>query len=306
MKQQVFYFMTTIKICLLAIFLFMTTHSYCQTIESHGTLIIISASKKGLVIVSDKLITEFHNDDKGKAVDTTHQSTTKIHKINKNAGYCIAGELSGYHKENLLEPPGFIDQTKKLKFDAVNSVDNYFLTHGKFSIDSLMVRDISALIGRGIYQYRMSLGKNFDTWPKKDITQIMIFKWDATNSKFEIVIINIYSTKRFINEDESIEAERRFINYKLGESPIVFTMGQNELFKGISDLTRDEFNIYRSNSNLYRYLNGKRVESKKNIIKAAKYMIRESSRLYFGVGKSLDVAYLDKNGFHWIEQNSTN
>lgn len=262
---------------------------------SKGTLILITCSKEGLVIVADKRM--LYN---GSEISDT---SIKISQVGKFIGFSITG--AAFY---------FDTRTKKSIYDANSLVKRFFTSHQSIVSDTLallssdLVNDFQELLNTHSY----------NDWPNTSnlsdstLYYIVFYFFNKELHKFQMKLLRFVYIKQFPKPEIYVQEGNFSDSLLLHTYPII--IGNNLVYKEITEGVDKRFDDLRSNSDIKKYLTGKKMSkivSSKKVITFSTFFIKECSKrdnlippFLKDISPTVDIAIIDSvNGFKWVGKN---
>lgn len=244
-----------------------------------GTLVVITPSKEGLVIVADRKVQRFNSSN--QLIDS--HEISKIVKLNSNYGFAVIG-IGGLESRRKLD-------NRKITYDVFKLVADYYTSRAVDVFDPELVKLMQYLLdelGKFLEQGTYS----FNAGERR--IAVAIFGWNPTANKFDNSQISLT-----IHDDGSADAS---------SSSAKETKVSDPAFAGdytfIEDVrTGKAYKEFQQMDDVKSHLiNVKELYSLDEVISFSKFLVEESSKRIPSIGNAVDAALIDSNGFHWLEK----
>jgi hypothetical protein len=297
------------RFCFGCLLLFCFTEADCQITATKGSLVIVTETRQGLLIVADKRTTltktTYNNTPmlfSTNASKVSYGVTTKIFYVNKFNGFSITGEWITTNQTNSFHP-------QTVEINAISLSREYLAQNDQIMIDEELV---TALGNKFITAYNQFLEKSnaashYLTATKElPLFDFIIYGYNTSLEKYQLGLIQTsYSIEPYsVNNKYVVTAKYSCHDFENNSKSN--SIGKSELIIELKMGHDSAFNTLRNDKRFKQYLiNKTELYSKKQMVRFSKWLINETSKVDNTVGDTVDVAIIGKkNGFKWLEKNS--
>jgi len=274
---------------------FLSISVYCQTIVREGTLIIVTESKQGLVIVADRMTTTTSFDD--NETKNNCDTVTKIKKVNKYFAFSLTGSLY-YSKAEF-------NQLKE--FDGLRLCSKYFEENNGATINADVIKVLANKLMKECQKFLNSTSQPAIIISNADETSVLnclVYGYDVATKKY---FLHIIALTYKVNNSSNVASDKFVVTYKCGQVNFdqvsrAIIIGKSGFASELQNGNNKKFDSLRKNKIATEYLNNKNtLFDKTDVVEYSKCLVTETSKVESKVGDKVDVAIIEgPNGFRWL------
>src|SRR5260221_2058125 len=297
-----------IRFFLAAILLLVGNYCICQTTIGHGSLVVVTPSKEGLIIVADKRLTlltttkkdnySLYSGDK----TITYASINKIDSLDKFYGFSVCGKRNTANNHFWMT----------YSFDAVQIIRTYFKKHLIKLDDAKILEQLTEELKTQWLEVDKQEFKLFDAYIPMEEPQsllcVIFYGFNRVSKVYQLSIIELALLKI---EDKSIFNTSYPAKYKTevvcltkiipSDSLKISShtaIGEIDLDRRLTTGANPKFDSIRQLGVARNFLpHAKKMLEKKEVIAFSKWLIRETSKERKSVSENVDVAIINRKGF---------
>jgi hypothetical protein len=251
----------------------------CQSSYSAGSLVIAIPSQEGLVIVSDRKMTNVN-----PFANTTYGDERKIDTVNKFFGFTVTGRRREHGNV----------EGQNLAFNSPEIVKDFFKDKDQINLDPGTLEGLANKLMNSYFPILKSKANSLPKNSEKDLLAVLLYDYNVQLQEYQLRMIRILHTvgnRLIIRWEGSTYKELDFKSSKessLGESFLVIELQNGK---------KKEFDELRATTNAKEFLiDVKQLYSAQKVIDFSKWIIRETSQRNDTVGKDVDAILITTIG----------